>query len=533
MPIRLHNIRVSLEQGDAALAGRAADRLGLPAARIARVRPVRRALDARRKRPALVYAVDVELAAGVDEAAVAERTAATLVAAPEEPKLQLRVGAEPLPGRPVVVGAGPAGLFAAGLLASHGFCPLVVERGRPVPERAKDVDAFLETGSLDPESNLLFGLGGAGTWSDGKLTSSASDPLAAFVLHTLVRCGAPADILVDARPHVGTDRLRAVVTRLAQTVEEAGGQFRFGCRVTALALQAGRVTGVRCGPETLEGGVVLLAVGHSARDTVRTLSDQGVALAARPFQMGVRIEHPQEMINQAQYGRHAGHPALPAAEYALQHTAHGGWRSVHTFCMCPGGTVVPAVSRAGELCTNGMSRHARDGAFANAALVVPVGPKDFGPGRLAGLSFQEQIERAAFTAAGSLRAPAQKADDFVADRSGDVPDRSSYPLGIVPARFSRLLPRAVCRSIIRALAIAFDRSIRGFAGEQGLVLGPETRVASPVRLLRDLSTRESVSTPGLYPVGEGSGYAGGIVSSAVDGLLTARAVIERFQPGEG
>ncbi len=530
MPLRLHNIRIGLDADESDLTRRAAEKLGLPPNKITGVRVVRRAVDSRHRRPLLVYTVDVRLSAGEDETAVAERVAATLVAEPEAPKIELTAGTQPLPGRPVIVGAGPAGLFAAHLLARHGFKPLVIERGQPVTQRAKDIEAFFSAGTLDPESNVLFGLGGAGTWSDGKLTWSASDPLAEFVLHTFVRCGAPEQILVDAKPHIGTDLLRAVVTRFAELIESEGGEFQFGRRVTSLLLKSGRTAGVRCGAETVEAGLVLMATGHSARDTFRTLADQGVALEARPFQIGVRIEHPQDMIDRSQYGAHAGHPKLPPADYALRHRAHGGWRSVHTFCMCPGGVVVPSMNQDGQICTNGMSRRARDGEFANAALVVPVSKKDFGTGRLDGLKFQERIERAAFAATGSFRAPAQNAAAFVGDRDGPAPERSSYPLGVVPARFSGILPRVVYRSIVRALAITFERSVRGFAGERGTILGPETRVSSPVRILRDERTRGAVSTPGLYPIGEGSGYAGGIVSSALDGLLTARAIIQRYRP---
>lgn len=530
MPVRLQNIRIRLDLGEDRLAQMAAERLGLDAGEIEGVRVVRTAVDSRHRRPVLVYGIDVMLRPGVAEEGLAESAGAALVAEPEEPRIELAAGPDPLPGRPVIVGAGPAGMFAAYLLAMYGFRPLVVERGQSVARRAKDIAQFFDGGGLDPESNILFGLGGAGTWSDGKLTWSPSDPLAAFVLHTFVRCGAPEQILVEAKPHIGTDLLRGVTAKLAEMVQAAGGEFRFGCRINGLVLKGGRVVGVRCGQETTEAGAVLLAIGHSARDTVRVLADQGVGIEARPFQVGVRIEHPQQMIARSQYGESAGHPRLPSAEYSLRHKAHGGWRSVHSFCMCPGGVVVPAMNREGEICTNGMSRRARDGEFANSALVVPVGPKDFGGGRLDGLAFQEQIERAAFAATGSFSAPAQRAEDFVRDRVGDVVERTSYPLGVVPVQWSRILPRAVCQSIVRALAMSFDRSIRGFAGPQGTVLGPETRVTSPVRLVRNERTHESVSTPGLYPAGEGAGYAGGIVSSAIDGLRTARSLIERYCP---
>ncbi len=530
MPIRLHNIRAGLNAVQSDLERLAAEKLGIDANSIANVRLARRAIDSRHRKPVFVCTIDVTLRPGQDEVAVAERTASALVAGHEEPRLEFKPGSEPFHGRPIVVGAGPAGLFAAYMLARAGFRPLVIERGQPVEQRAKDIDTFLTTARLDPESNILFGLGGAGTWSDGKLTAAASDPLGAFILDTLVRCGAPEQILVDARPHIGTDLLRIVTERFARLIESAGGEFVFGRRVASILIRDGQAAGVRFGDEQVEAGAVLLGIGHSARDTLRTLADQGVAIAARPFQVGVRIEHPQQMIDHSQYGDFAGHPQLPAADYSLQHTAHGGWRSVHSFCMCPGGVIVPAMNEDGEICTNGMSTSARDGEFANTALVVPVGPKDFGDGRFDGMAFQERIERAAFAATGSFSAPAQRADDFVKDRIGSVPARSSYPLGVVPAQFSRILPHAVCGSIARALAMTFERVIRGFASERGTVLGPETRVSSSVRLVRDERTRQSVSTPGLYPIGEGSGYAGGIISSAIDGIVTARAIIERHRP---
>ncbi len=540
MTIRLYNIfaditeeaqspRFSLQK-EQTLTAKAAECLGINAADVKSLRVVRRAIDARH-RPRFVYTLDVNL--GDRERDLYENLpmhSARVLA--QEKILEPTPGQEPLTGRPVVVGAGPAGLFAALTLARCGYRPLVLERGKPVAQRVADIAGFHSKRELDPESNHLFGEGGAGTFSDGKLTTRIDDLRIAGVLATLVECGAPGEILFDAKPHVGTDRLRAVLVNLRKKIEALGGEFRFETKVDGLKVK-GNVLELLSGVEKFESAAVLPATGHSARDTYEMLRDAGVTLEPRAFQVGLRIEHPQEIINTAQYGKWSGHPALGAADYRLVWKGDGDFRPVYSFCMCPGGEVIAATAQQGRLCTNGMSDYARDGQFANSALVVPVSPEDFasfgGPGDpLAGIRFQEHWEIAAFKLGGGrYGAPAQSVPDFL---SGCVTDRireTSYRFGVAPADLSAVLPPFAIKSIRKALPV-FGRAVRGFDGADALLIGPETRASSPVRIQRNDETRQSVSTPGLYPAGEGAGYASGIMSSAIDGILSAEAIISRF-----
>jgi hypothetical protein len=382
---------------------------------------------------------------------------------------------------------------------------------------------------MDPESNLLFGEGGAGAYSDGKLTTRVSDPLLTRVLSVLVECGAPDSILTDARPHIGSDALPGIVTRLRARIEAEGGEFMFGFKVSELAMAEGpRVAGVlSAGGAALPAGVVILAPGASARDLYRALAAQGVRLDLKPFQVGVRIEHPQDVIDRAVYGRARGE--LPAAEYIVSSGAAHGRKGVASFCMCPGGIVVPAVSEPGHLSTNGMSASGRDGVFANAALVVTVAREDLGAdSAFAGVEFQRDLERAAFAVAGDYSAPAQKAADFLEGRSGGWLPASSDPLGLVSADLRKILPGFLVSALEGCLPY-FAGRMRHFVS-QGVLIAPESRASSPVRITRDADTRESVSTHGLYPVGEGSGYAGGIMTSAIDGLKSAHAIIRKYAP---
>ncbi len=535
--IRLHQLRLPLDvPADAqTLAALCAERLRVPPEAIAGAALCKRSVDARDKRDLhFALSCDVRLAPAYKsrEAALLRRfrpneAALTPDAAPEGDAFALPVAPWPGGPRPVVVGAGPAGLFCALGLALRGARPILLERGKPVEARALDVEALCATGALDPESNVLFGEGGAGAFSDGKLTCGLNAPRMQTILRTLVACGAPEDILYDTRPHVGTDVLRGVLAALRQRLISLGCEPRFQTRLDGLRISDGRLTGLRVrradggAAETLDAERCYLAIGHSARDTYAMLRDAGLAMERKPFAIGVRIEHLQSEIDRAQYGALCLHPALPPADYKLSAPTPDG-RGAYTFCMCPGGRVIPASQEDGCLNVNGMSDRARDGRNANAALLVGVRPDDYGSAEpLAGVAFQRRWEQAAYRRLGGLRAPCQRVEDFLAGRPsaafGDV--LPSYRPGVEPSELAGCLPDFALDDLRLALPL-LDARLRGFAHPDALLTGVELRSSAPVRLLRDPDTGQG-SIGGLYPLGEGAGYAGGIMSAALDGLGAA------------
>ncbi|MEA4912256.1 MAG: hypothetical protein VB092_06590 [Oscillospiraceae bacterium] len=499
----------------------------IPAASVIDAKLRRVSYDARRRDIATVCSVVLSLANPEEERSLAARYAFVHYA--EKRPLQPALGVEKLAGRPVVAGFGPAGMFAAYLLSMYGYRPLVLERGGAMNERVRAVEDFFSGGALDAGCNVQFGEGGAGTFSDGKLTTRINDPLCDFVLEAFARFGAPEDILVRSKPHIGTDRLRAVVCAVRAAILENGGEIRFNTKLDGLRMQNGALRGVCANGQAIETQALLLACGHSARDTFALLRDSGLRLEAKPFSVGARIEHLQADVDRSLYGEAAGDPRLPHGEYTL--ATHIGGRGVYTFCMCPGGSVVPAASERGGVVTNGMSNYRRDGVNANAALVVSVDGADFGGDPFAAMDYQRTLEQKAFSmAGGDYRAPACDVGGFLAERVSLRPGRvaPSYARGVTACDFDALLGRQLTQTM-RAGLRAFSKKLACFGDGGAVLTGPETRTSSPVRIARG-EAREADGVRGVYPCGEGAGYAGGIMSAAVDGIKSALAVMERFAP---
>ncbi len=530
--LRLTNLNVPLDYTDESLKTILVKKLKLNADQLVSIRISRRSIDARNKQD-VHFVLSVDLTLKDENTALHRNKALTRIqnSHTENNLSAFRVHSSPESRSPVlVVGAGPAGLFAALTLACAGVCPVLIERGKPVDSRSNDVRAMQESGLLLPDSNVQFGEGGAGAFSDGKLTCGIKSPHVRTILDTFVAHGAPEDILIDQKPHIGTDRLKGVVSSIRQEIIRLGGTVLFETRLEELILRSGHVEGavLSHSGERREflTDTVLLCIGHSARDTVQTLFSQGIRMVPKPFAMGVRIEHTRSFIDRTQYGSFAGHPALGAASYKLIcHTPDG--RGVYTFCMCPGGEVIAAASQPGGVVTNGMSFHARDGRNSNSALLVGVRPEDFGDDHpLAGFVLQRSIEKAAYRAGGgNFTAPAQRVGDFLQDRSsaafGEV--IPSYRPGVAAADLRAVLPLWITENLKKGIR-AMNTQLPGFADPDAVLTGPETRSSSPVRFCRS-PLGEAENILGLYPVGEGAGYAGGIVSAAADGISAALQVI--------
>ena len=531
--IRIQNISLPLDGDEELLRKRAARILGVRPGALEELRLVRQSIDARKKQDVhYVYTVDVSLQ-GEEERAVQQAGGGRVSLVVPKP-YQFPEGARRSGQMPVVVGMGPAGLFAALFLARNGLPCVVLERGGDVDTRTAQVEHFWASGELDPASNVQFGEGGAGTFSDGKLTTGTHDPRIGAVLDALVEAGAPEDVRWSHKPHIGTDVLRQVVKKIRRELISLGCDVRFGHKVSGLETGEGRLTGVRVeGPEgeyCLSCDALVLAPGHSARDTFQMLWKAGIPMEQKPFAVGVRIEQSQRAISQAQYG--LAWEQLPPSDYKLAcHLPTG--RSAFTFCVCPGGQVVAAASAPGQVVTNGMSYRARDGKNINGGFLVGVGPEDFqafGTDPLAGVRFQEQWEHAAFRlGGGGFRAPAQRVEDFLRQQPSQGPGHilPTYRPGVVWTQMDLCLPETVASTLREALPL-MDRKLRGFADSDGVLTGVETRSSSPVRILRDETYQSALR--GLYPCGEGAGYAGGIVSAAVDGIRVAEA-IARGEPG--
>jgi uncharacterized protein len=527
MPIKVSNIRLELEDPEAELPARIAGRLAIPVDAIRHFRILRKSLDARGHDDIhFTYSAAVDLAEEHLER-VGTSSARGLVTYVPERFNWPEPGSQPLPHRPVIVGSGPAGLLAGYLLAQHGYRPLILERGRAVKDRVADVRRFDQRGPLDPESNYLFGEGGAGTFSDGKLTSRGSGPDVTRVLEILAECHGKPSIVYEHRPHLGSNRLPLVVRTLRRKLEAAGGEIQFSCRVEDLDIHQGRLRGLSTSSGYIAVELAILAIGHSARDTYGMLLRRGVPMEAKPFQLGVRIEQPQAAIDRQRYGPSAGHPALGAAEYSA--SVKAGGRDLFTFCMCAGGYVMPSVSDPGYFCTNGMSESRHDSPYANSGLVVTIEPGESGGAHpLSGVTYQQRVERLAYLAAGrSYEAPLQWARDFLTGtRSrGTIP--TSYRRGGRTVDLCEFLPEPVIEALARGLPL-LDRRFGGRFLRDATLTGPESRGSSPVRILREPHSRQSPGVAGLYPCGEGAGYAGGIISAAVDGLRTARAIVATY-----
>ena len=531
MKIRVTNLQLPVEEKEGSLPGEVARHLGLTVDDILNWKILRKSLDARNRYSLkFVYSLAVELPDDLETGRLTSSPGVTLFdpVGFDDPK----PGCAELENRPVIVGSGPAGLLAGYYLAKKGYAPLLIERGEAVKQRVAAVRRFDRGGDFERENNYLFGEGGAGCFSDGKLTCRMSGPDVDWTLQAIVDCGGKESILYEHRPHLGSNRLPMICRNFRRKIEQYGGEYRFKCRLEKLDVDNGKIRGLHTSSGYIKASQVILGIGHSARDTYQMLYDLGVPIFQKPFQLGLRIEQPQEQINQQKYGNPQYEQILGAADYSL---IAKGERDLYTFCMCAGGFVIPSISEPGMFCTNGMSRSRHDTPFANSGLMVTLHPEEFGSTHpLAGVELQRQYEKVAYQIGKkNYLSPIQWVDDFLARRASTDPAiPCSYERGTVPADLSHVLPRPVIEAIRNGLPV-LEKRWRGEFLKNATLVGPEMRGSAPVRIQRDRQTRQTDGFAGLYPVGEGAGYAGGIITAAVDGLRSAKAIVATFAPLSG
>ena len=524
--LRIQQIHLRLDEDQAVLPHKIISKLHLHEGDLKSWRIVRETFDARPRHLQFAYTIDCEVS---HEERILKHNLKDVSKAPDEKYYYPQVGTRALKHRPIVVGFGPAGMFAALLLAQMGYQPLVLERGECVEKRVKSVEEFWEKGILNTESNVQFGEGGAGTFSDGKLTTRVKDSRIRKILEEFVRFGAPEDILYAAHPHIGTDLLRGIVKAMREEIIALGGEVRFSCKMEEVLIEDGHLSGVIANGETIPCEQLILAIGHSARDTMQMVMEKEFVIEPKAFAIGARIEHPQTLINKGQYKELFNHPKLKNAEYRLTYITEKK-RGVHTFCMCPGGYVVPSTSIEGGVVVNGMSERARDGENANSALLVQIHPEDYGNTPQKAIAFQTEIEKRAFAVGGNnYQAPAQLVKDFIKDvpstALGSV--KPTYALGVSLCNLHDVLPDFVCEAMVEAIQ-ALDHKLHGFAFDDAVLTGVETRSSSPIRMMRSKEDYQALQVQGVYPCGEGLGYAGGIVSAAIDGLRCAEQIIKTY-----